>query len=300
MAHHKKDRLGPYPAAFDVARRPSREIDTPQYRSNSYRLAFLDTDFLLWDDLRPTRMQLELLKPELILQEHSVESTIVVFGSARIPEPSQAERELEEARARAAEVPDDPSLQRLARIAENRAANSQYYDQARELGRLISQQTPEDRMVVITGGGPGIMEAANRGADDVPARSIGLNILLPHEQAPNRYITPELCFQFHYFATRKMHFLIRARGLVAFPGGFGTLDELFETLTLLQARKIRSIPVILFSRRYWERVIDFQAMVEEGTISEDDLGLFQYVETAEEAWEIIAGFNGINQEERPT
>jgi len=294
MDHHKKSRRGPYPPASDVARAPSGEIDSPQYRSESYKLAFLDTDFLLWDELRPTRMHLELLKPELVLQENGIESTIVVFGSARVPEPSQAEQTVEAARARAAESPDDRSVQRQLRIAENRAANSRYYSEARKLGRLISQQTPEDRMVVITGGGPGIMEAANRGADDVVARSIGLNIVLPHEQAPNSYITPELCFQFHYFATRKMHFLIRARGLVAFPGGFGTLDELFETLTLLQAKKIKPIPVILFSRSYWERVVDFEAMVEEGTISEADLDLFQYVETAEEAWEIIAGFNGID------
>jgi uncharacterized protein (TIGR00730 family) len=233
------------------------------------------------------RLQLELLKPELILQEHRIESTVVIFGSARIPEPRAAMDELSAAQTQLRLNAADPELQRKVRIAERKVANSRYYEEARQLGRLISAQSDDRRFVVMTGGGPGIMEAANRGAHDAGALSIGMNIVLPHEQLPNPYITPELNFRFHYFAIRKMHLIMRAKALVAFPGGFGTLDELFETLTLIQTGKVRRIPVLLFGRGFWERAIHFQGLVEEGTIAPEDLNLFRYVDTAEEAWSLI-------------
>jgi uncharacterized protein (TIGR00730 family) len=256
-------------------------------------LAFQDSDFLLQDALRPVRLQLELLKPELILQEQHIESTIVIFGSARIMDPETAEAQLVTSQTEYRRNSNDPILARKVETARRNLENSRYYSEARKLGHLISSKTGKDKLVVITGGGPGIMEAANRGAHDAGKPSIGMNIVLPHEQAPNPYITPELNFQFHYFALRKMHFLMRARSLVAFPGGFGTLDELFETLTLIQTRKIKPIPVLLFGQAFWERVINFSALVEEGTISAADLALFNYVETAEEAWELIARANDL-------
>ncbi|MFW6055259.1 MAG: TIGR00730 family Rossman fold protein, partial [Thermodesulfobacteriota bacterium] len=282
-----KFKRGPYPAASETARGLRAEAECPQLTSDSYKLAFQDLDFLLRDELRPTRMHLELLKPELILQEHNIEETIVVFGSARIPDPETAGQELVELqRELEKENTETASGQRLAQ-ARNRVFCSRYYEEARKLGGLISRQNANGRkMVVITGGGPGVMEAANRGAWEEDRESIGLNIVLPREQAPNRYITPELSFQFHYFATRKMHFMMRARGLVALPGGYGTLEELFETLTLLQTKKIQSIPVILFGREFWERIINFEALVEEGMISPEDLDLFRYCESAEQAWDI--------------
>lgn len=265
-------------------------VDSPQSRSHSYKLAYNDNEFLLRDELRPVRLQLELLKPELIQEELGINSTVVIFGSARIPEATKAAEKLEQAQALLDISPDDAELARKVKIAQRVLANSRYYDEARELGRLItenSQQSSKCELVVITGGGPGIMEAANRGASDAGGKSIGLNIVLPFEQQPNPYITPELCFQFHYFAIRKMHFLKRARALVACPGGFGTFDELFETLTLIQTGKIKPVPILLMGREYWQRVINFEALVEEGTISEKDLKLFEYVDTAEEAWQAI-------------
>ena len=274
----------------DVARRVS---DTEQTRSPSYRLAYTDDDFLLRDELRPVRLQLELLKPELLQQENGIHSTIVIFGSARIPDRDTATKNLHKAERRAAKYPSDPGCQRDVKIANNILSNVQYYDEARKLAKIIttdSQQDGECGHVVITGGGPGIMEAANRGAMDAEGKSIGLNIVLPFEQTPNRYITPELSFQFHYFAVRKMHFLMRARALIAFPGGFGTLDELFETLTLIQTKKIKPVPVLLFGQDYWQRIINFEAMVEEGTIHAEDTKLFQFVETAEDAWNSIRTF----------
>jgi len=276
-----------FPSAHEDARIAGKPVEAPHCQSPSYRLAFQDPDFLLRDELRPVRLQLELLKPELILQEHHIESTIVIFGSARIPEPQAAMKELEAARAELRRDAANPALERKIRIAERRVANSRYYEEARQLGRLIGSHSDDQRLVVMTGGGPGIMEAANRGAHDSGALSIGLNIVLPHEQLPNPYITPELNFQFHYFAIRKMHLIMRAKSLVAFPGGFGTLDELFETLTLIQTGKVRRIPVLLFGREFWERAIHFQALVDEGTIAPEDLNLFRYVDTAEEAWDII-------------
>ncbi|MFO7875894.1 MAG: TIGR00730 family Rossman fold protein [Desulfovermiculus sp.] len=291
---HFKSRKGPYPSALEAAHSAQEAKLTPQCQSQSYKLAFQDPDFLLWDELRPTRMQLEILKTELMLQDYQIESTVVVFGSSRILEPEVAQKHLAEVKDKINLEPENLSLAQELKTAQAAVRNSSYYEQARRLGQLISQSTANGHMLVITGGGPGIMEAANRGAHDVQEKSIGLNIVLPHEQTPNTFITPELCFRFHYFATRKMHFLMRAKGLVAFPGGFGTLDEIFETLTLLQVKKIKPIPVILFGPEFWTKIINFEAMVEEGTISSDDLRLFQYVETADQAWDIIAHWNNVS------
>ncbi|MCF8086320.1 MAG: TIGR00730 family Rossman fold protein, partial [Desulfohalobiaceae bacterium] len=231
----------------------------------------------------------------LLMDEHHVDSTVVFFGSARIPDPETARQRVDELRARVEGVPPgDGKLRHELAKAEKNLEKSAYYAEAQKLSRMISSCTEEKCMVPITGGGGGIMEAANRGAYEGGAPSIGLNIVLPREQEPNPYISPELCFQFHYFATRKMHFLMRAKGLVAFPGGLGTLDEVFETLTLMQTGKIDRFPVILFGRGYWERVVNFQTLVEEGTIDESDLDLFQYVERAEDAWEIITAYNGMD------
>jgi len=256
-----------FPSAQEDEDRARRAPSTPQTRSPSYRLAFADIDFLRRDELRPVRLQLELLKPELSLAEHGVEATVVIYGSARAPRPEQGERE-------------DGDPRRNDYVA------------ARELGALIStgEGGCPERLIVITGGGPGIMEAGNRGAADAGAESIGLNIVLPHEQAPNPFVTPALSFQFHYFALRKMHFLMRARALVCFPGGFGTLDELFETLTLIQTGKIEPIPVLLFRRAWWDRLIDFDAMVEAGMVAQTDIDHIRFVETAAEAWAIIRDY----------
>jgi uncharacterized protein (TIGR00730 family) len=283
-----RPKKSPFPSAHDTAKSAQLHIDSPQCRSASYRLAFQDPDLLLRDELRPVRLQLEVLKPELVLQEQHIESTVVVYGSARIPDPETAESRLVSAQAEYAKNNQDPGLKKKVDAARKALENSRYYDEARKLGHLISSNTGKDKLVVITGGGPGIMEAANRGAHEAGIPSIGMNITLPHEQAPNPYITPDLNFQFHYFAIRKMHLLMRAKSLVAFPGGFGTLDELFETLTLIQTHKVERIPVLLFGQAFWERVINFNALVEEGTISAKDLDLFIYVETAEEAWELIS------------
>jgi uncharacterized protein (TIGR00730 family) len=272
---------------------------TPQSGAASYRLAFADPDFLLRDELRPVRLQLELLKPELELQAMGIESTVVVYGSARIDDPETATQLLAEAEADAALAPDDPAKAKLVERCRRAVARSHYYTEARRFGRIVSataQVGPTRRFVIVTGGGPGIMEAANRGAVDVGAVSIGLNITLPHEQAPNEYVTPELSFQFHYFALRKMHFLMRARALVVFPGGYGTLDELFESLCLIQTQKVRRIPVLLFDRAYWQRIIDFDALLDEEVIGPHDLDLFHYVETAEEAWRIIREHYGLAED----
>lgn len=252
-----------FPSSRQDAAYAQKAPDTPQTRSPAYRLAYKDKDFLQRQDLRPLRLQLELMKPEVTLQEHGVNATVVIFGSARTPT------------AKGTNAHSD------ARIAD--------YEQARELGRLISRSEggcPE-QLMVVTGGGPGIMEAGNRGAQDEGKASIGLNIVLPHEQAPNPYITPEFSFQFQYFAIRKMHFLIRARALVCFPGGFGTMDELFETLTLIQTGKMRPMPVLLYRREWWETIMNLPAMADAGMIDHKDLDLIQYVESAQEAWDII-------------
>jgi len=255
---------------------------------SAYRLAFTDIDFLLREELRPVRMQLELLKPEMVQQEQGIESTIVIFGSARITPPEAAARALEAARAGG----DAAALRR----AETAALMSRYYDEARRFAGIVTERSRAHAkpIYVVTGGGPGIMEAGNRGAHDVGGKSIGLNIVLPHEQAPNPYITPELCFQFHYFALRKMHFVMRSIALVCFPGGFGTLDELFETMTLVQTGKSRKRPILLFGRDFWQRLIDFDYLVETGMISPGDPGLISFVETAEQAWEVLAAHYGFD------
>jgi uncharacterized protein (TIGR00730 family) len=268
----------------------------PAAESSSYIPADRDTEFLQRDELRPIRIGLELLKPELIQHEEGVRSTIVVFGSARLQEPDAAKHALHMAEEEAARSPGNPACQDKASVARRQLALSKYYDVAREFGRLVSSTCQvEGRCdyVIVTGGGPGIMEAANRGAADVNAKSIGLNITLPHEQRPNPYITPKLSFQFRYFAIRKMHFLIRAKALVAFPGGFGTLDELFETLTLLQTGKTENVMVVLVGRDFWERLINWQWLVENGLIAHQDLQLFHYAETAQEAWDLISRHNGV-------
>lgn len=264
----KNDHLVPFADAHrDIE--TSRTIpDTPQTRSPAYRLAFTDNDFLCRDELRPLRLQLELMKPELMQSEYEVKSTIVLFGGARIPRPENRDQ---------------------ART-ETLASLSPYYEKARRFARIITKRNIGSNgreNVIVTGGGPGVMEAGNRGAADAGGVSIGLNIVLPHEQAPNEFVTPDLCFNFHYFGIRKMHFLLRARAVVGFPGGFGTLDELFETLTLIQTKKMQPIPVILFGKAFWRKIIDWDALAEAGTISDDDLNLFQFVETAEEAVEMI-------------
>lgn len=280
----------PSPAA---ASETNQAADSPQTASASYRLAYTDVDFLRREDLRPARLQLELLKAELLQQEQGVESTVVIFGSTRVLEPKLAREQARAATAAAAADPDNHELTRQAAIAKRIADKSRYYEEARRLAAMItrvSQENGHRHYVVVTGGGPGLMEAANRGASDVGGKSIGLSIILAHEERPNPYITPELCFQFQYFAIRKMHFLLRARALVAFPGGFGTLDELFETLTLIQTRKVKPVPVVLFGRAYWNRVIDLDAMVEEGTIDPKDRDLIQFAERAEDAWAIIRAY----------
>ncbi|HEY0012280.1 MAG TPA: LOG family protein [Allosphingosinicella sp.] len=269
-----------FPAAREEAKTAAKQTSSAQTEHAAYRLAFQDMDFLLREDLRPVRFQLELLKPELMLDEAKIGSTFVMYGSARIPEPSKADALLSAA---------STDQQRI--VAERLKAKSHYYDEARELARLASRTAPDEdgtrHFVVTSGGGPSIMEAANRGACDEGAESIGLNIVLPHEQLPNAYVTPSLSFQFHYFALRKMHFLLRARAVAVFPGGFGTFDEAFELLTLIQTGKVKPLPILFFGREFWERVVNFDALVEEGVVSPQDLGLFRYVETAQEAWAII-------------
>lgn len=243
--------------------------DTPQTRAPAYRLAFTDRDFMTREELRPVRLQLELLKPQLMMDEAGIDSTIVLFGGARIPAP--------EAAARTATL----------------AGLSRYYDEARRFAYLMTQRSLDSsgrENVIMTGGGPGVMEAGNRGADEAGGQSIGLNIVLPHEQAPNAYVTPDLSFNFHYFAIRKMHFLMRARAICVFPGGFGTLDEMFESLTLIQTKRMKSVPFLLFGRDWWEKIINWNALAEAGVISPDDLKLFVFVETAEQAIAVIDGW----------
>jgi len=255
----------------------------PQTESSAYKLAFQDSEFLLREDLRPVRFQLELLKPELLLNEANIASTFVFYGSARILAPEMAD-----ALIAAATNPEQE------KVAERLKAKSKYYEVARELAKLASRcGTDEDgkrHFVVCSGGGPSIMEAANRGATEEGQESIGLNIVLPHEQLPNRYVTPSLSFQFHYFALRKMHFLLRARAVAVFPGGYGTFDEMFELLTLIQTGKVRPLPILLFGKDYWNRVVNFEAMVEEGVIAPHDLDLIHWTENAQEAWDFVTNY----------
>jgi uncharacterized protein (TIGR00730 family) len=261
---------------------------------SSYRLAFEDSDFLMMDELRPVRLQLEMAKTELSLLKHNIRSTIVVFGGTRITEPEECDRNIKKIEEQLKKKPRDPKLLRELSIARRIEAKSGFYDEARRFAELVSRESQNSHgadFVVVTGGGPGIMEAANRGAHDCGAKSIGLNITLPMEQRPNEYITPDLCFQFRYFAVRKMHFLMRAKALVAFPGGFGTLDELFEALTLIQTDKTKRIPIILFGKDFWAQLINIDFLVNEGTISLEDLDLFRYASTAEEAWQMIQDYH---------
>ncbi len=261
--------------------------------SPAYLKAYEDPKFMQRHELRPIRLQLELLKPEMVLTQNKVKSTIVVFGSARVVPPDQARKELAEAQGKAKAAPGDYDLAQAVKAARMKVGFSAYYEEARRFAAIISRAQRSDKrleFVIVTGGGPGIMEAANRGAFETGCRSIGLNITLPHEQYPNPYITPELSFQFHYFALRKMHFMMRSKALVAFPGGYGTLDELFETLTLVQTGKKRPIPIVLFGREFWERAIDFDFLAETGMISWEDTRLFKMVEKAEEGWAFIQNF----------
>lgn len=283
----------PKPATDDVdAPRRVQEI----MRSASYLEADTDVEFLNTDATRGVRLQIDYTKPELLLNRHGIKHTIVVFGSTRIVEPAAARRAVQELERRVEADPQDKEVQLRLHRAERVLANSHYYDEARAFGRIAGEAGAEQEgaLVVLTGGGPGIMEAANRGAFDVGAETVGLNITLPHEQYPNPYLTPELCFRFHYFALRKLHFLLRARALVAFPGGFGTFDELFETLTLIQTRKIKPVPVVLVGEEYWRKAFDVNFLVDEGVIDPEDRELFWYAETAEEIWQGIVHWHEVN------
>jgi uncharacterized protein (TIGR00730 family) len=277
------------PKAIDEDPEAARRVQAILH-SPSYRPADTDIDFLAEDGLRGVRLQLDYLKPELLLQQHRIRQTVVVFGSTRICEPAAAARKLEALRASLAADPNNDGLARQLKVAERIQAKSRYYEVAREFGRLVgaaNHGAGEHHTAIVTGGGPGMMEAANRGAFDVGAKSVGLNISLPHEQYPNPYVTPELCFSFHYFALRKLHFLLRAKALVAFPGGYGTLDELFEVLTLVQTRKIKPIPVVLVGEAYWRRAVDVDFLADEGVIDPEDRELFWFAETAQQIWDGI-------------
>jgi uncharacterized protein (TIGR00730 family) len=270
MAKRRNNPLRSSVQDLDTARRMPQ---TPQTASAAYRLAFSDEEFMTSEELRPVRLQLEYMKTEMRLREHGINSTVVLFGGARIPEPGKA--------AWAAHNP---------RQKKNLEAASRYYEEARRFAQyasLTAKALDFHDYVVVTGGGPGVMEAGNRGAADVGAPTIGLNIVLPHEQAPNLFVTPQLSFNFHYFATRKIHFLLRARAVAIFPGGFGTLDEFFETLTLIQTGRMDRIPVLLFGLEFWRKVLDFEALAEAGTISPEDPDLFTVVDSAEEGWNVI-------------
>jgi len=272
-----------FPTSKVDAHAASHVPSTPQTESEAYKLAFQDNEFLLREDLRPVRFQLELLKPELLLNEAQIGSTFVFYGSARIPSPDKADALV------AAATNEDQ-----VKIAERLKAKSRYYEVARELARLASRcacdEEGKKHFVVCSGGGPSIMEAANRGASEEERESIGLNIVLAHEQMPNPYVTPDLSFQFHYFALRKMHFLLRARAVAVFPGGFGTFDEFFELLTLVQTGKVRPLPILLFGRDFWSRMVNFEGLAEEGVIAPHDLELFHWCEEADEAWDFVQRF----------
>ncbi|HMI19283.1 MAG TPA: LOG family protein [Sphingomonas sp.] len=280
-----------FPKAKDDAASAAQQAGhvLPQTSDPAYRLAYQDPDFLLRDDLRPVRFQLELMKPELYLEEAGIGSTFVMYGSARIPSPERADL-----------LVDAAKTETQLRIAESLKAKSHYYDVARELARLASSAPDSSdgkrQFVVCSGGGPAIMEAANRGAADVGKDSVGLNIVLPFEQAPNEYVTPHLSFNFHYFALRKMHFLIRARAVAVFPGGFGTFDEFFELLTLVQTGKTAVLPILLYGKEFWNRVVNFDALVEEGVVAPQDMDLFRFCETAEEGWACVQDFYKTNKE----
>jgi len=270
--------------AWNILKAQSQSGDALVPESN--RLAFADPEFLLRRETRGIRFQLEMLKPDLAQQEQGIEHTVVVFGSARFQSQEKAQKTLESALS--------SGIALDIKRAESLVRNAHFYEQARAFGHLIAQYSANkhnpNKLFICTGGGPGIMEAANRGASEAGGISVGLNIALPHEQTPNPYITPELSFKFHYFALRKMHFMMRAKALVAFPGGFGTMDELFETLTLVQCKKAKPVPIVLFGTDYWKKVFHPENMLEEGVVTEEDLQLFRYVDTVEDAWEVIRAF----------
>lgn len=279
MASEIKKRWKPLVRSGEDIEKSHHVPVTPQTQAPAYRLAFDDKDFLTSEELRPVRLQLELLKPEMVLKEAGIESTVVLFGGARIPEPGG------EAWAAKNEIQK-----------KNLEKNAKFYDEARKFARLsseFSKTTGCKEMVIVTGGGPGVMEAGSRGAADVGVPSIGLNIVLPHEQAPNKYVTPELCFNFHYFAIRKMHFLMRAKAIAVFPGGFGTMDEMFESLTLIQTQRMDPLPFLLFGTDFWTKVLNLEELANQGTISPDDVNLFHMVDSAEEGWKIIADHYGL-------
>lgn len=279
MASEIKKRWKPLVRSGEDIEKSHHVPVTPQTQAPAYRLAFDDKDFLTSEELRPVRLQLELLKPEMVLKEAGIESTVVLFGGARIPEPGG------EAWAAKNEIQK-----------KNLEKNAKFYDEARKFARLsseFSKTTGCKEMVIVTGGGPGVMEAGSRGAADVGVPSIGLNIVLPHEQAPNKYVTPELCFNFHYFAIRKMHFLMRAKAIAVFPGGFGTMDEMFESLTLIQTQRMDPLPFLLFGTDFWTKVLNLEELANQGTISPDDVNLFHMVNSAEEGWKIIADHYGL-------
>ncbi len=265
----KDERYHPFRDSHQDIESAHEVPDTPQTRAPAYELAFSDQDFLCREELRPVRLQLELLKPGMLMDEYGVESTVVMFGGARIPSPQN----------------------KGSARTDTLADLSKFYEEARKFAELMTAGSPKTQDVIATGGGPGVMEAGNLGAADAGGVSIGLNIVLPHEQAPNEYVTPDLCFNFHYFAIRKMHFLMRARAVCVFPGGFGTMDETFEALTLIQTGRMRRVPFLLFGEKFWRSIINWEALADAGTISEDDLELFRFVETAEEAVELIANWH---------
>lgn len=278
MNPQDKNGWTPLPHSHEDITRARAVPDTPQTRAPAYRLAWADEDFMTRRELRPVRLQLELLKPEMMLAERGIDSTVILFGGSRIPEPGSS-----------------PWSAKNETQKKNLEANSRFYDEARKFARICSRHSAVSHyreFVVVTGGGPGVMEAGNRGAHDVGAPSIGLNIVLPHEQAPNAYVTPELCFNFHYFAIRKMHFIMRAKAVAIFPGGYGTMDELFETLTLIQTGRMERVPVLLFGREFWKNVINLDFLAEQGTISPADPDLISFVDTADEAWAEVAAFYG--------
>lgn len=286
----KNDYKKLFPSAADDLEHAKDKQLSEQSSSPAYKLAYDDVDFVLRDEMRSVRLLLELSKPELILQEHNIEHTVVMFGSARIAEHNLAQQHCTDLEQQLDKAPDNQALQNQLKLARVRLRYCKYYEQARALAGLITKQsgrgsTPQ--LHIVTGGGPGVMEAANRGASEAGGKSIGLNIVLPQEQQPNVYITPALCFRFHYFAMRKLHFLLRAKALIVFPGGYGTLDELFETLTLVQTKKTKPMPILLFGRDYWQRLINFDLLLEEGMVAEKDLKCFQYVDDVQQAWQII-------------
>jgi uncharacterized protein (TIGR00730 family) len=281
-----------FPSATDDLERAKDPYATEMLmKSSAYRLAYDDQEFILSDEMRSVRLMLEHSKTELTLNQHDIQTTVVIFGSARTLAPESAAVQLLEAERLIIQQPNNVAMQRQYKLAKKRSKQAGYYQQARELAKLITEQSMLSnvpKLHIITGGGPGIMEAANLGAHDARGKSVGLNIVLPMEQQPNPYISPQLCFRFHYFAMRKMHFLLRAQALVIFPGGFGTLDEFFEALTLLQTKKIQSLPILLFGKEFWQRTINFEALVEEGMIDAQNIQLFCYVDSPLEAWEIIS------------